>query len=263
MEVARARVDEAQQALIKELDRAKERERQAAAERAAASRDWAVQEQAAARDRAAAQRAMQAAAAQARSLTSNNIKCETLTFGSVKSFCIRLYCCMSFSKASTKNCTCITGIDELVSGASWAACPCACKWQRRERDSITAQHVFKQARCVTVCCGAGGYCGEHAAAGSPDAAALVGAAGRRSCCNTCRLRKGSQWQHRACLPDLLVRHSTHRVHRCVATPQWSPVVSVEQLFVPLRLESPCCLLKACKFSPMKTSRLCVSMMRSL
>ncbi|KAK9914871.1 hypothetical protein WJX75_001641 [Coccomyxa subellipsoidea] len=64
VEVARARVDEAQQALIKELDRAKERERQAAAERAAASRDWAVQEQAAARDRAAAQRAMQAAAAQ-------------------------------------------------------------------------------------------------------------------------------------------------------------------------------------------------------
>jgi hypothetical protein len=72
VEVARARVDEAQQALIKELDRAKERERQAAAERAAASRDWAVQEQAAARDRAAAQRAMQAAAAQARSLTSQS-----------------------------------------------------------------------------------------------------------------------------------------------------------------------------------------------
>ncbi len=56
---ARARVDEVQQALIGELNRAKERERRVAAERAA-------QQHRAAQERAAAQREMQAAAAQAR-----------------------------------------------------------------------------------------------------------------------------------------------------------------------------------------------------
>ena len=70
---AGARVDEAQKELIGELNRAKERERRAAAEcaaaareRAAAARERAAQQQRAAQERAAAQREMQAAAAQAR-----------------------------------------------------------------------------------------------------------------------------------------------------------------------------------------------------
>ncbi|BDA43191.1 hypothetical protein COCOBI_04-2030 [Coccomyxa sp. Obi] len=66
VDVAKARVDEAQQALIGELNRAKEREHRAAAERAAAARERAAQQQRAAQERAAAQREMQAAAAQAR-----------------------------------------------------------------------------------------------------------------------------------------------------------------------------------------------------
>lgn len=64
--MARARVDEAQQALIGELNRAKEREHYAAAERAAAARDRAAGLRRLAQERAVAQREMQAAAAQAR-----------------------------------------------------------------------------------------------------------------------------------------------------------------------------------------------------
>ena len=61
---ARALVERAQQALLAELQRAQQRERQLAAERAAAARDRAAQEQRAAAQRAAAQRALQAAATQ-------------------------------------------------------------------------------------------------------------------------------------------------------------------------------------------------------
>lgn len=66
VDAARARVDEAQKALLRELSRAKERERLAAAERATAARLRAEQEHRAARERASVQRAMQAAATQAR-----------------------------------------------------------------------------------------------------------------------------------------------------------------------------------------------------
>ncbi len=65
VDAARARVGEAQETLLRELSRAKEREKFAAAERRAADRQRAEQEQRAARDRATAQRAMQAAAQQA------------------------------------------------------------------------------------------------------------------------------------------------------------------------------------------------------